>query len=99
MLRFSFREFLIYFFLFIVLNSLLVVCLGFVFSFHEELNNQGLIFIVIESILIFLNFVGSIFTQNQDSIFLNYFLSIIILSVLFSLITTLVIKFFKNNHF
>ncbi len=77
----------------------MVIGLGFVFSFHEELNDQGFVYIVIESILNFLIYLGSIFTQNQDSIFLNYILSIIILSVLFSLITSFAINFFKKNHF
>jgi len=96
MFRLSLKDFLIYFFLFFVLNILLLTSLGFVYSLHEELDYQGMIFIVIESILSFYNQLGTLFSQNQDSIFLNYFLSIVILSVFFTLITNLFIKFLKK---
>ncbi len=96
MFRLSLKDFLIYFFLFFVLNILLLTSLGFVYSLHEELNYQGMIFILIESILSFYNQLGILFTQNQNTFFLNYFLSIVILSVFFTLITNLFIKFLKK---
>jgi hypothetical protein len=90
------KDFIIHFFLFFIIITLFIILFGFVYSFHEELGYQGFVFQVAEAILGFFNFLGYLITQKKDFIFINYFVSILIFSLIFAILLIQLIKFKKK---